>query len=215
MDKVIFVSGIGTGVGKSYATGWLACRLRDNGCNVITQKLIQTGNDEFSEDIDVHRQLMGMPYTEEDFNHTTAPIIFSYPASPHLAAEIDGKEIDLTIADKSTATLLEKYDTVLLEGAGGLMVPIKDFYLTIDFIAERKYPVALITNGILGSINHTILSIEALQNREIPIKYIIYNQHFDEDDVICADTIKYIQRYVAQYVPEAEFLIMPSLKSDK
>ena len=215
MDKVIFVSGIGTGVGKSYATGWLACRLRDNGCNVITQKLIQTGNDEFSEDIDVHRQLMGMPYTKEDFSHTTAPIIFSYPASPHLAAEIDGKEIDLTIADKSTATLLEKYDTVLLEGAGGLMVPIKDFYLTIDFIAERKYPVALITNGILGSINHTILSIEALQNREIPIKYIIYNQHFDEDDVICADTIKYIQRYVAQYVPEAEFLIMPSLKSDK
>ena len=215
MDKVIFVSGIGTGVGKSYATGWLACRLRDNGCNVITQKLIQTGNDEFSEDIDVHRQLMGIPYTEEDLNHTTAPIIFSYPASPHLAAEIDGKEIDLTIADKSTATLLEKYDTVLLEGAGGLMVPIKDFYLTIDFIAERKYPVALITNGILGSINHTILSIEALQNREIPIKYIIYNQHFDEDDVICADTIKYIQRYVAQYVPEAEFLIMPSLKSDK
>ena len=215
MDKVIFVSGIGTGVGKSYATGWLACRLRDNGCNVITQKLIQTGNDEFSEDIDVHRQLMGIPYTEEDLNHTTAPIIFSYPASPHLAAEIDGKEIDLTIADKSTATLLEKYDTVLLEGAGGLMVPIKDFYLTIDFIAERKYPVALITNGILGSINHTILSIEALQNREIPIKYIIYNQHFDEDDVICADTITYIQRYVAQYVPEAEFLIMPSLKSDK
>ena len=215
MDKVIFVSGIGTGVGKSYATGWLACRLRDNGCNVITQKLIQTGNDEFSEDIDVHRQLMGIPYTEEDLKHTTAPIIFSYPASPHLAAEIDGKEIDLTIADKSTATLLEKYDTVLLEGAGGLMVPIKDFYLTIDFIAERKYPVALITNGILGSINHTILSIEALQNREIPIKYIIYNQHFDEDDVICADTIKYIQRYVAQYVPEAEFLIMPSLKSDK
>ena len=215
MDKVIFVSGIGTGVGKSYATGWLACRLRDKGCNVITQKLIQTGNDEFSEDIDVHRQLMGIPYTEEDLNHTTAPIIFSYPASPHLAAEIDGKEIDLTIADKSTATLLEKYDTVLLEGAGGLMVPIKDFYLTIDFIAERKYPVALITNGILGSINHTILSIEALQNREIPIKYIIYNQHFDEDDVICADTIKYIQRYVAQYVPEAEFLIMPSLKSDK
>ena len=210
-EKVIFISGIGTNVGKSYATGWLANYLKSSGLRVITQKMIQTGNAEYSEDIDVHRKVMGMPYCEDDTNHTTAPVILSYPASPHLAAIIDNREIDMAAIDNSTAILSQKYDTVLIEGAGGLMVPIKDFYLTIDYVAERGYPVALVTNGTLGSINHTILSIEALQRRGIRIAYVIYNSHFDEDKTISADTVEYIRRYVAKFAPDAKFLVMPSI----
>ena len=81
--------------------------------------------------------------------------------------ELDGKEIDLTIVDKSTEILASRYDNVLIEGAGGLMVPITDDFLTIDYISSRKLPVALVTNSKLGSINHTILSL-GLHEYECP-----------------------------------------------
>ncbi len=210
-NKVLFISGIGTNVGKSYATGWLATKLASNGLNVITQKMIQTGNKNFSEDIDVHRKIMQMPYTDVDNDHTTAPVILSYPASPHLAAIIDKCDIDLNKITVSTRNLESRYDMILLEGAGGLMVPIKDQYLTIDYIKENNYPVALVINGILGSINHAILSFEALKSRNIPLKYVIYNSYFDEDAIIVEDTKKYLKEYFSVNSPESEFLIMPKL----
>ena len=89
MKETIFISGIGTNVGKSYATGWLANRLNAEGKNAITLKMIQTGNDGYSEDIEIHRKLMRLPLLPEDKDFTTAPIIMTYPASPHLAAMID------------------------------------------------------------------------------------------------------------------------------
>lgn len=210
-SKVIFVSGIGTNVGKSFSTGWLANYLIEQGETVITQKMIQTGNDNYSEDIDVHRKIMGIEYTEFDNDHTTAPIIFSYPASPHLAAKIDNREIDLQKIEEATNKLTKHFDVVLIEGAGGLMVPIKDFYLTIDYIAEHNYPVALVANGALGSINHTILSIESLVSRNIKIDYLIYNSHFDEDKTIASDTIEYLKAYVSKYIPDTKFLISPTI----
>ncbi len=210
-NNILFISGIGTNVGKSYATGWLANILKSDGRTVMTQKMIQTGNQEYSEDIDVHRQIMGIEMMPEDIDHTTAPIIMSYPASPHLAAKIDGISINLDIITEATAKLSTKYDTVLLEGAGGLMVPITETYLTIDYIKDNKYPVVLVTNGTLGSLNHTILSIESLKRRGIEIPYIIYNSFFDEDVTICDDTKKFIENYIGMNLSGTKFLIMPSL----
>ena len=151
-NKVLFISGIGTNVGKSFATGWLAKNLMAKGINVMTQKMIQTGNKNFSEDIDIHRKIMQIPYADVDNDNTTAPVILSYPASPHLAATIDKCDIDLNKINNATRNLSSKYDLILLEGAGGLMVPIKDQYLTIDYICENNYPVVLVINGILGQL---------------------------------------------------------------
>lgn len=210
-SKVIFISGIGTNIGKSYATGWLACRMMAAGKSVITQKMIQTGNTGSSEDIDVHRKIMGMPLADVDIDHTTAPVIFTYPASPHLAAEIDNRPVDLHRIDRATAKLSAIYDIVLMEGAGGLMVPISEDYLTIDFICDRKYPVALVTNGSLGSINHTILSFEALKSRNIDMPVVIYNSFFDDDPVIAEDNQKFLRKYFSRQSPNTEFLVMPRL----
>ena len=77
MKEIIFVSGIGTNVGKSYATGWLANKLNSEKKNAITLKMIQTGNDGYSEDIDIHRKIMGLPLLDEDKDFTTAPIIMT------------------------------------------------------------------------------------------------------------------------------------------
>ncbi len=212
MNNVYFVSGIDTDAGKSYVTGWMARRLMEQGKSVVTQKFIQTGNTGTSEDIEVHRRIMGTGLLPEDIDHTTAPIIFTYPASAQLAARIDGREIDLTLVDESARKLAEKYDVVFIEGAGGLMVPVTDDIFTIDYVASRALPLILVTNGVLGSINHTILSIEAIKARGIELAAVVYNTHFDSDAVIADDTRGFISRYLARHFPATQFVICPTIE---
>lgn len=207
--KAIFLSGIGTDIGKSWATAWLASHIADTGKSVITQKFIQTGNHDMSEDIQLHRRLTGLPLLEVDLNHLTAPIIFSYPASPHLAAKIDNREIDLNLIEKSTSTLSELYDTVIIEGAGGLMVPVTEDYLTIDYVKDHNLPLAFVTHGGLGSISDTLLALEAIKSRGIELAYVIYNPYFDRDKIIADDAREYMRRKVAYFFPDAEYLVMP------
>lgn len=204
----LFVTGTDTDAGKSYATGWLANKIADDNRKVITQKFIQTGNREFSEDIQIHRKIMGTGLLPADLLHVTAPIIMSYPASPELAARIDGVEIDLGIVDQATKTLLAEYDTVIVEGAGGLMVPIKGDYLTIDYIRERKIPAVLVTNGKLGSINHTLLSLRAISDAGIDLFAVIYNPYFDKDKIIAEDTRNYIRGWLKNHFPDTLFMEM-------
>ena len=92
-------------------------------CASSPKKFIQTGNTGHSEDIDLHRRLTGTGYLPEDKEGLTMPEIFSYPCSPHLAARIDNRPIDFDKIENATQELARRYDTVLVEGAGGLMVP--------------------------------------------------------------------------------------------
>lgn len=206
----IFVSGIDTDAGKTYATAWLARQLARKGRRVVTMKFLQTGCTGSSEDIEAHRRLTGTGPLPEDAEGLTAPIIFSYPASAQLAARIDGREIDLTLIDNAMAELARRYDDVLIEGAGGLMMPITDEFMSIDYVAGRHLPVALVTNSKLGSINHTLLSLEALDNRHIPLQYLLYNEHsYGAGPEIEADTRAYLQRRLAARYPAATFLPVP------
>lgn len=119
-QNVFFVSGIDTNIGKSYATAYLAHLWNKQGCRTITQKFIQTGNPEgYSEDIELHRRLMGTEYLPEDEQGLTKPEIFSYPASPHLASRIDNRTIDFDKIKHATEVLSERYDAVLVEGGRG------------------------------------------------------------------------------------------------
>ncbi|MCM1449667.1 MAG: dethiobiotin synthase [Clostridiales bacterium] len=207
----IFVSGIDTDAGKSYATGFLASGLAREGKNVITMKFVQTGNQGYSEDINVHRQVMGIGMQPVDLDHTTAPVIFSYPCSPQLAARIDNREIDLALIDECADRLDSLYDITLIEGAGGLMVPLTDQFLTIDYPATRHIPVALVTNGRLGSISHTLLALDALLKREITVEYLLYNTHFDSDQMIVEDTRAFLSRYLQRNSPDTKWLDIPTL----
>ncbi|MFI3320765.1 MAG: dethiobiotin synthase [Rikenellaceae bacterium] len=216
MDKgVYFITGIDTNIGKSIATGWLANELRRMGVNLTTQKMIQTGNETISEDIELHRQIMGEPLSDLDLDGTTCPIIFTYPASPHLAARIDGREADLSLIERSSKRLAELYDVVLLEGAGGLMVPLTEDILTIDYVAQRGYPVILVTSGRLGSINHTILSIEAIKSRGLRLETIIYNRFLKCDELIESDTREYLASYIKKFSPETTLLVMDEVNLSK
>lgn len=209
MEKTYFISGIDTDAGKSYCTAWWATQLMAEGYNVITQKFIQTGNTGLSEDILLHRRLTGQPLLPEDLDGTTAPLIFSHPCSPQLAARIDGREIDLSLADASTAKLAATHDVVLIEGAGGLMVPITDTLFTIDYVASRQLPLVLVVHGGLGSINHAVLSLEAIASRGIELPYILYNTYFDSDPQIAADTRAFLARYCSRHFPSTRILDVP------
>ena len=211
-NNVYFVSGIDTDAGKSYATGIIARQLLDEGKRVITQKLIQTGNVGHSEDIDLHRKLMGIDYTIEDKAGLTMPEIFSYPASPHLASRLDNRPIDFEKIDDATEQLSELYDVVLLEGAGGLMVPLTEELLTIDYLAAKGYPLIFITSGKLGSINHTLLSLEAIRSRGIQLDTVAYNLYPSvEDKTIQEDTQTFIEQYLKKHFPETKFVVIPDI----
>ena len=208
MSTAYFITGIDTDAGKTYATALLAKRLIAKGKSVITQKFIQTGCDDASEDILKHRELLGSDLLPVDLDHTTAPVIFHHPCSPQLAARIDGREIDLEAIDRATQKLLALYDVVLIEGAGGLMVPITDNFLTADYIASRNLPAIVVTNSKLGSINHTILTLEAIRQRNITLAAVVYNTHFDTDPQIADDTRHFIERYLTRHHPDTHYLIM-------
>ena len=208
--KVYFVSGIDTDAGKSYATGYLAATWRKEEINVITQKFIQTGCENgISEDIELHRKIMGTGLFPEDLDGTTWPIHYRYPASPDLAARLEGREIDLSPAERSLCKLSEKYDTILLEGAGGLLVPICGFYTMLDYVAEKSLPLILVTNPKLGSVNHTLLSLEVCRMRNVNVDMLIYNMYPETAPEITDDTRKMLLSYLGKYHPECEFTEVP------
>ena len=208
--SVYFISGIDTGIGKTYTTGYLAKLWNAQGKKTITQKLLQTGNVDISEDIEQHREIMGMGWFPEDEMKLTMPEIFTYPASPHLATKIDGREIDFQKIENATAQLAEKYEIVLLEGAGGLMVPLTTDLLTIDYVAEKKHPIIFVTSGRLGSINHTILSLEAIKNRGLELYAVAYNlKDESQDELISKDTAEYLKGYLAKHFPNSLWIDIP------
>lgn len=219
--SVLFISGIDTDIGKTYATGLLAKALMQQGVNVMTQKLVQTGvaiNPDSGEmgiadDIIVHRQLMGIPLQPCDLDYTTCSYRYQKPASPHLSAQLAGQTLNPELITKATQSLQTDYGVVLLEGAGGLLVPITEQLLTLDYIAAQGYPVILVTSGRLGSINHTLLSLEAIKSRGLTVHSVVYNHIHDSaaqtDEQIASSTIDFLQNYLAENYPNTHWLHLP------
>lgn len=92
------------------------------------------------------------------------------------------------------------------------MVPLTEDFLTIDYIAQKQYPLVFVTSGKLGSINHTLLSFEAIKHRDIRLDTVLYNLYPTvEDKTIQDDTMQYIRDYLAKHFPETRFLIVPEI----
>ncbi len=211
-DKMLFVTGTDTDAGKTFATGWYARRLMDRGLKVVTMKFIQTGCTDSSDDLLLHRRLMGIDLLPEDREMLTAPEIYTYPASPHLSARIDNRPVDLDKIWNAACRLADRYDIVLIEGAGGPLVPIDDNgTLTLDFPKTHGIPSLLVTNARLGSISHTLLTLEALTARGINVKTVLFNHHYDTDPLIAPDTHDYLKRFIERNYPGTEFIDVPSI----
>lgn len=211
-----FVTGTDTDVGKTVATGFLARELEDSlKCRIATFKLVQTGCTAGSVDVALHRRIMGRPLPEDnpEGEGLTAPAIFSYPASPHLAAELDHRSLDFKAIEEALAALEARYDIVLVEGAGGPMVPLTRETLTIDYTAHKDWPVIFVTSGRLGSINHTLLAWEAFERRGLILAAVVYNAWgaADTPDAIVDDTRRYLRERASLMTPEPLWLELPLL----
>ncbi len=207
-----FVSGTDTGVGKTVATGWLAKRFSERGLRVVTQKLVQTGCSGVSEDIIEHRKIMGCGMLPCDLDFTTCRYVFKYPASPHLAASMEGVDMDFNLVSKDTDALESRFDAVFVEGAGGLAVPLKPGYLTADYVCGHSLPLWLVVPSKLGSLNHALLSLDFCAARKIRLAGIVYNAFPKAPRQIEDSTREYLAETLKKDWPGAELLEMGEVK---
>ncbi len=199
MGKVYFVSGIDTGIGKTAATGLMARSLSARGRDVITVKMVQTGNDGFSEDLQSHRKIAGDVRFKEDDEGLTAPQIFKFPSSPLLSSALEGRRVDVEAIASAVRKCSEGHEIVLVESAGGLDVPLTDELLSVDLAAREGWSMVLVTCGRLGSINHTLLSLEAAKSRGIKVAGVIHNWFEGADDTIDRDAVETTKRYLSKW----------------
>ena len=155
----IFITGTDTGIGKSVVSALMTA-----GLSATYWKPIQSGLQEET-DTEFVQRVTGLPqvhFIEERYR-------LNEPLSPHASAAIDGVSISL-----SDFTLPEyETDHLIVEGAGGLMVPLNNEAMIIDLIKLLGIPVLLVARSELGTLNHTFLSLEALRSRDIPILGVI------------------------------------------
>ena len=155
-----FVTGIGTGIGKTIISAVLVEKLKAD-----YWKPVQSGDLESSDSLSV-KKLISNTHTKI---HREAYRL-TQPFSPHKSAAID----NITI-DAENFVMPQTSNSLIIEGAGGLMVPLNKKFLIIDLIKKLNVPVILVSQNYLGSINHTILSVNALKQYQIPVKGIIFN----------------------------------------
>ena len=159
MHKGFFITGTDTDVGKTVAAAWLVLHLQAS-----YWKPVQCGIDSET-DPQFIRRITGcevFPPAHE----------LTQPLSPHEAAKREGVAIEM-----KDFILPHTDRPLIVEGAGGLMVPLNKGSFVIDLIAQLKLPAILVVRSALGTINHTLLSLEALRARDIPIAGVIINGH--------------------------------------
>lgn len=164
--KPIFVTGIDTGIGKTIISAILVQKLQAD-----YWKPIQSGDLDQSDTMTV-RSLVSNPVSR--FHPETYRL--TQPFSPHKSARLDGVSIRL---EDFHLPVTER--PLVIEGAGGLMVPLNGRELMIDLIARFDAEVVVVSKNYLGSINHTLLTLELLKNQELPVKGIIFNGEKEKD----------------------------------
>lgn len=209
MTKSYFITGIDTDSGKSIVTGVIGRWMMDNGIDVITQKMAQTGCVDTSEDILTHRRLMRCKPFPEDITKITCPYIFPFPAAPSLSARLVNQAIEPEKIFAATDLLTKKYECVLVEGVGGVMVPLTDKMNVVEYLVEFPMDTILVTNGKLGSLNHTMLSLEVCKSRGINIVGVVYNDFIATDSIITEDSLLYITNALKRYYPNASIVRFP------
>jgi dethiobiotin synthetase len=171
----LVVAGIGTGIGKTFVATILTETL-----GADYWKPVQAGNLDFT-DTDFVKRYTSNKKTKF---HPEADRL-TEPMSPHAAAKIDGISIEPRQLD-----LPKSENRIVVEPAGGLMVPLNDKFLNIDLLHQWRLPVVLVSQNYLGSINHTLLSVEVLKHHGVQLKGIIFNgeQNLATEDFILSYT---------------------------
>jgi dethiobiotin synthetase len=166
----IFITGTDTGVGKTFVTCALARGLRAEGVDVGVMKPIETGvTTAGPEDAIALRDAAGV----DDALDLICPLQYAMPAAPQAAARAEGRVVSLATIDDAYASLRARHEIALVEGAGGLLVPIDSRTTMSDLALRLGLPVLLVARTSLGTINHTLSSIEICEQRGLDLLGVV------------------------------------------
>ena len=168
MAQGIFITGTGTEIGKTVIAGGLAASLKQAGINVGVMKPIGTG------DTADARFLKHAAQVDDELSLIN-PIYLRHPLAPSVAARMENIEIDLSCIETAFAELQERYDFVIVEGVGGIAVPIRDDFLVVQLIQQLELPILIVATAGLGTLNHTLLTIAFAQQFNILIAGVVLN----------------------------------------
>ena len=176
MHKGIFVTGTDTGVGKTCIAAGLLRAFKERGMSVCPMKPVESGcrmrnGSLIPEDAVTLLNASGAGETIDTIN----PYRLNHPLAPGVAAEIEGIHIYKNKIGSAFRRLSKKYDLIIVEGAGGIMVPVFRKYLFLDLIHDLRLPVIIVSRPGLGTINHTLLTIDAARNRGLQVLGVIVN----------------------------------------
>lgn len=185
MNRGLFITGTDTGVGKTIIAGAIIAAMHSRGIKTGAMKPIETGC--ISTGKSLHPSdgafLKDMAQMDEPLNQVT-PLCFGPPLAPLVASEIEGRTIDLQKIRKHFRMLTDKYEAVIVEGIGGLLVPIKRDYLVLDLVRELELPLVVVARPSLGTINHTLLTVNYAIKEGLRIAGIIINfSRFPEGNI--------------------------------
>ncbi len=176
--KGIFITGTDTGVGKTWITSRLAAILCRRGLNVGVWKPIQSGAMPGDPEADsfILKTIAGV----DDAEHEISPFSFTAPLAPMMAAHLDGRALDVDTIMNSSENVFQRYDAVLVEGVGGLAVPLNNDEMIVDLAARLDYPVIVISRPGLGTINHTLLTLSYASQFGLSVLGVIFNGYEEE-----------------------------------
>ncbi|KZE95715.1 ATP-dependent dethiobiotin synthetase BioD 1 [Geobacillus stearothermophilus] len=191
MGKAIFMTGTGTEIGKTVVTSIVALALERLGMSVSVFKPVQTG---LAED--------GVSFAEQYWYERVAKLsasegmYYMEPAmSPHLAAALTGTSIEPERIAERLEQLKQRYDVVLVEGAGGLAVPWCErdgrWYMTSDFVRDYQLPAVLVSLSSLGAIHHAVTTAAYAEAKGIRLLGLVFNQ-FQEQEIIHQNNVEMI-----------------------
>jgi dethiobiotin synthetase len=174
------ITGTDTGVGKTFITCGLIRAVRALGKQCVGMKPFCTGD---LEDVEKIAAANGYLLAQ----HRVNPIWFRAPLAPYAAAMVENRVIDIQGVKEAYTELAKEYESVVIEGAGGLLVPILGHYDFRDLAVEWGLGIVLVVANRLGALNHALLSIEAIRTRGLPLKAVILNDT-DEIDSLARQT---------------------------
>lgn len=166
MYKGIFITGTDTGIGKTYIACAIAKALNKQKISVGVMKPISSGD---REDAVKLIKAAGVNESLEKVN----PVFLKHPLAPFVSSQIENKKINMSDVWNSFKYFKKKYDFNIIEGIGGIMVPIKEKYYVIDMIKEFSLPVLVAARPALGTINHTLLTVDKLYQNKLNIIGIV------------------------------------------
>lgn len=180
MSRGIFITGTDTGVGKTIVTAGLALLLKAQGVNVGIVKPVQSGHytDDPEGDAAILKRLAGLDTPLEEIT----PYSFKTPVTPGLAAELEGRTINRDHLLAHIKKIEQKYDFLLIEGAGGLMVPMGADWMVSDLAQAIGYPLLIVARPSLGTINHSVLTTTVIRQMGMRVLGIICNGYREDCD---------------------------------